>query len=215
MTAPLDPSASTAASLVAGTALGGQDRLAAWPGLAHLVALLHQTAAGDPALHAALAAVTAAPEDPDRVAALAHAVHALTSRDNGLRTELARLLDQAQQHPTAGGLVTQIAGHARVGKLVTIGHAGQIHVHLPPPPAPTVLDHLPPSRWDRWWPTYPCAIPTSPAAPTCSTSSTSACTPASRPRSCRFRRRRCTGWVGSARPSWPWSTPTATPPTTT
>ena len=29
------------------------------------------------------------------------------------------------------------------------------------------------------------------------------------------RPRRCMGWAGSARPSWPWSTPTATRPTTT
>jgi tetratricopeptide (TPR) repeat protein len=146
MTAPVDPLASTAASLVAGTALGGPDQLAAWPGLARLVALLHQTAAGDPALHAALAAVAAAPEDPGRLAALAHAVDALASRDTKLQDELARLLDQARQHPTAGRLVTKIAGHARVGKLVTIGHAGQVHVHLPPPPPATVLDRLPPTR---------------------------------------------------------------------
>jgi tetratricopeptide (TPR) repeat protein len=145
MTAPLDPSASTAASLLAGTVLGGPDELAAWPGLARLVAVLHQTASGDSTLHAALEAVSAAPEDPGRVAALAYAVDALASRDSGLRAELARLLDQARQHPTAGGVVTQIAGQARVGKLVTIGHAGAIHVHLPPPPPATVLDRLPPT----------------------------------------------------------------------
>jgi tetratricopeptide (TPR) repeat protein len=145
MTAPVDPSASTAASLVAGTALGGQDQLAAWPGLVRLVALLHQTAADDPALHAALAAVSATPDDPGRVVTLAHAVDALASRDSELRDELAHLLDQAQQDPTAGALVTQIAGHARVGKLVTIGRAGQVHVHLPPPPPATVLDRLPPT----------------------------------------------------------------------
>jgi tetratricopeptide (TPR) repeat protein len=143
MTVPMDPSASTAASLLAGTALGSQDQLAAWPGLAHLVALIHQIAAGDPSLHAALAAVSAAPEDPGPVATLAYAVDALASRDTGLRAELARLLDQAQQNPAARGLVTQIAGHARVGKLVTIGRAGAIHVHLPPVPSASVLDQLP------------------------------------------------------------------------
>jgi Protein-L-isoaspartate(D-aspartate) O-methyltransferase (PCMT) len=146
MTAPLNPQASTAASLLAGTTLGGQDRLAAWPGLVRLVALLHQTAAADPALHAALVAVSAGPEDPDRVAALAYAVDALASRDSGLRAELAGLLDQACQHSTARELVTQIAGHARVGKLVTIGRAGAIHVHLPSPPPATLLDQLPPTR---------------------------------------------------------------------
>jgi hypothetical protein len=143
------PLAGTAASLVASTALGATDQpaeLAAWPGLARLLALLNQAAVGDPALHAALAAVTAAPEDPGRVAALAHAVDAGASRDRGLRAELARLLDQARQHPTAGALVTQIGGYARVGKLVTIGHAGAIHVHLPPSPPATVLDRLPPTR---------------------------------------------------------------------
>jgi tetratricopeptide (TPR) repeat protein len=146
MTTPVDPSASTAASLVAGTALGGPDQLTAWPALVRLVALLHDAATGDPALHAALTAVAAAPEDPGRVAALAHAVDARSGSDRGLRDELARLLDQAGQHPTAGRLVTQIAGHARVGKLVTIGSAGQVHLHLPPVPPPTVLDQLPPAH---------------------------------------------------------------------
>jgi hypothetical protein len=98
MTAPVDPSASTAASLLAGTVLGGPDELAAWPGLARLVTVLHQTATADSTLHAALEAVSAAPEDPSRVAALAYAVDAVASRDSGLRGELARLLDQARQH---------------------------------------------------------------------------------------------------------------------
>jgi tetratricopeptide (TPR) repeat protein len=110
-----------------------------------VIALLHQTAAADPALHTALAAISGAPEDPGRVAALAYALDMLASRNSGLRAELGYLLDQAQQHPIAGGMVTQIAGHARVGKLVTIGHTGQIHVHLPPPPPATVLDQLPPT----------------------------------------------------------------------
>jgi tetratricopeptide (TPR) repeat protein len=144
-----EPLASTTASLVAGAALGGSDQpaeLAAWPGLAHLVAVLQHVATVDPALQAALAAVTAAPKDPAEVAALARAVAALASRDSGLRAELEGLLDQGHHHPTAGGLVTQIAGHARVGKLVTIGNAGQVHVHLPPAPPPTVLDQLPPTH---------------------------------------------------------------------
>jgi tetratricopeptide (TPR) repeat protein len=145
----LEPLAGTTASLVASTALSATDQpaeLAAWPGLARLVALLHQTATGDLALRAALAAVSAAPEDPDWVVALAHALDAHARRDSGLRAELEHLLDQAEQHPTAGALVTQIAGHARVGKLVTIGRAGQVHVHLPPAPPQTVLDQLPPAR---------------------------------------------------------------------
>jgi tetratricopeptide (TPR) repeat protein len=146
MVEELEPLAGTTATLLAATALGGSDQLAAWPGLARLVALLHQTAVADPALRAALEAVAAAPEDPVEVAALARAVTAGTASDTRLRAELARLLDQAGQHPTAGGLVTQIAGHARVGKLVTIGRAGQVHVHLPPPPPATVLDQLPPTR---------------------------------------------------------------------
>ena len=46
------------------------------------------------------------------VAALAYAVDGLARRDSGLRNHLARLVSEAQQHPTAGALVTQIAGHA-------------------------------------------------------------------------------------------------------
>jgi hypothetical protein len=143
------PLAGTAASLVASAALGATDQpaeLAAWPGPARLVALLHDVAAGDPPLHGALVAVTAAPDHPARVATLARAIGEHADSDRGLRNELERLLDQAQQHPTAGWLVTQIAGHARVGKLVTIGSAGQVHIHLPLPPPATVLDQLPTTR---------------------------------------------------------------------
>jgi tetratricopeptide (TPR) repeat protein len=142
MTPPLDPSASTVASLFASAALGEQDQLTPWPGLARLVALLHQAAAGDPALRAALEAVTAAPEDPVEVAALARAVAADTGSDRRLWAELVGLLDQTHQDPTAGTLVSQIAGHAQVGKLVTIGRAGDIHVHLPAPPVLTTLERL-------------------------------------------------------------------------
>jgi tetratricopeptide (TPR) repeat protein len=142
MSAPLDPSASIAATLVAGIALGGQDQLSAWPGLAQLVALLHDSATANPALRAALAAVAVAPEDAAGIATLAYAIGEHADSDRGLGDELGRLLDQAQRHPIAGGLVTQIAGHAQVGKLVTIGHAGQVHVHLPAAPALTTLERL-------------------------------------------------------------------------
>ena len=51
------------------------------------------------------------------------------------------------------------------------------------------------------------------AAASCWSSCTSGCSGPRWPRCCRWRR--CTGWVGSARPSWCWSSPTATAATTT
>jgi tetratricopeptide (TPR) repeat protein len=145
MAAPLDPLAATTASLIAGAALAKDDQLhelASWPGLAALVARVHQAAINDPALLASLAEISLAPTNPARVTTLAHAIAARTSEEAGLRAELQRLLDQARQHPTAGGLVTQVAGHAQVGTLVTIGQAGDIHLHLPPAPALTTLNRL-------------------------------------------------------------------------
>jgi tetratricopeptide (TPR) repeat protein len=149
MVEALEPLAGTAASLLAGASLGRQGRAAelnAWPDLAQLVALIYRAAADDSTVRAALEAVTAAPRDPDYVAALGHALHDCADNHTELRAQLAGLLDQAQHDPTAGPLVTEISGHAKVGKVVTIGRAGDIHVYIPPKPPPTVLDQLPTTR---------------------------------------------------------------------
>jgi tetratricopeptide (TPR) repeat protein len=71
---------------------------------------------------------------------------ALGQADPAFGRELVALVAHAQEAPGVGGLVTQVYGHAQVGKLVTVGHAGDIHVHLPAAPAPTVLDRLPATR---------------------------------------------------------------------
>lgn len=145
MTAPLDPLAVTTASLLAGASLAEEGRLpalAGWPGLAVLVARVHQAAFDDPALHTSLAEMSLAPTDPARMTSLANAIAARMGGDAGLQAELQRLLDQAQQHPTAGGLVTQVAGQAQVGTMVTVGEAGDFHFHLPAAPALTTLERL-------------------------------------------------------------------------
>jgi tetratricopeptide (TPR) repeat protein len=66
----------------------------------------------------------------------------LAAEDPGFREALARLVGQAERDPVVGRLATTITGHAQVGKVVTIGHAGEVHVHLPPAPPQTIVDRL-------------------------------------------------------------------------
>jgi hypothetical protein len=137
----IEPAASTAASLLArGSFSGGHPAV---PGLA---ALVDGTLPHRPDLREAFERARAQPEDPTRVGALAQALTALAETDTAFGRELAALITQAQQAPGVGGLVTQVHGHAQVGTLVTIGQAGDLHLHLPPEPTPTVLDQLPPTR---------------------------------------------------------------------
>jgi NB-ARC domain len=76
------------------------------------------------------------------VGTAAQVLTTLAAGDRSFRQEMARLVGQAEQDPAIGVLATTIARHARVGKVVTIGHAGAVHVHLPASPSPTVLDRL-------------------------------------------------------------------------
>jgi NB-ARC domain len=144
----MEPAALAAASLLAAStvdAQGGQAGTSVWAGQAQLAGLVRQAVTGRD-LAVVLDDVDARPQDPVAVGALAQILAALAAQDRGFRGELARLVGQAEHDPALGQLATTIAGHARVGKLVTIGRAGQVHVHLPPPPAATVLDQLPPTR---------------------------------------------------------------------
>jgi tetratricopeptide (TPR) repeat protein len=141
---PIEPAALAAASLLAaGTvdAQGGQAGTSAWPGQARLAGLV-QRAAADRDVGAVVEDFIARPQDPAAVGALALVLTAVAARDLGFREELARLVGQAEHDPVIGGLATTIAGHARVGKVVTIGQAGVVHVHLSPPPPRTLLDRL-------------------------------------------------------------------------
>jgi hypothetical protein len=141
---PTEPAALAAASLLAaGTvdAKGGRAGTSAWPGQARLAGLVRQAVTGHD-LAVVLDDVDARPQDPVAVGALAQVLAALAAESPAFRGELARLVGQAEHDPSIGQLATTIAGNARVGKLVTIGHAGAVHVHLPPPPPQTVLDRL-------------------------------------------------------------------------
>jgi hypothetical protein len=81
-----------------------------------------------------------------------------------------------------------------------------------PSPKTNAQDHG--FRGTAWRsPTCHRATPTSPAALPCWSSCTRRLPVVGRRRWCR--RRPCMGWVGSARPSWHWSTPTGTRSTTT
>jgi hypothetical protein len=66
---------------------------------------------------------------------LAQVLTPLAAEDRTFGREVARLVGQAEHDPALGAPATTIAGHPRVGKVVTIGHAGAIHVHLQTRPA--------------------------------------------------------------------------------
>jgi hypothetical protein len=141
---PVEPATLAAASLLAAGKVdeqGGQARTTGWPDLAQLTRLVRQAAAAHD-LVAVLDEVVSRPQDPRTIGALAQVLAMVATQDRGFREDLARLVGQAEHDPTIGSLATTIAGHARVGKLVTIGQAGSVHVHLPPPPPQTFLDRL-------------------------------------------------------------------------
>jgi hypothetical protein len=144
---PIEPAALTAASLLAAGKVdeqGGQTRTSAWQGHAELTRLV-QRATANRDVGVVLDELTARPQDPVAIGVLAQVLAAAATEDRRLAGELARLVGEAEHDPTIGKLATTIAGYARVGKLVTIGHAGAVHVHLPPPPSQTILDRLHPA----------------------------------------------------------------------
>jgi len=135
---PIEPAASTAAAslLARGSAPGGGQ-----PAIPELGALVEAMLGHHRGLQDALERARAQPEDPTRVGALAQALTVLGETDPAFGHKLTTLVAQARQAAGVGGLVTRVYGHAQVGKLVTIGQAGDIHLHLPL--TPTVLDQLP------------------------------------------------------------------------
>jgi tetratricopeptide (TPR) repeat protein len=144
-TEPLDATAATAASLLAGHVLGhpaGQLGEQGLPGLAEVEGLVEQAAAGDPDVQATVGEVAGQPDDPSRVTTLTRLLSAIAARDPAMAAALARLADQATRDPAVRGLATTIAGQARVGKVVTIGQADTVHIHEAPELPPTVLERL-------------------------------------------------------------------------
>ena len=140
----IEPAALAAAGLLAASALGtqaGQAGTGAWQDQARLAELV-QRAITDSGAAAVLDDATGRPQDPAAVGALAQALAAVAAQDRGFRDVLARVVGQAVHDSPMRSVATTIAGHAQVGKLVTIGHAGSVHVHLPPPPPQTPLDRL-------------------------------------------------------------------------
>jgi tetratricopeptide (TPR) repeat protein len=134
----IEPAAATAATLLARGSLVGGEELAA----PELAALVNARLPNHPDLRSALEQARAQPEDRGPVGALAQALTRMGEQDPAFGRQLAVLVAHARQASGLGGLVTQVYGHAQVGELVTIGQAGDIHLHLPPAPAPTVLERL-------------------------------------------------------------------------
>ena len=141
---PIEPAALAAASLLAAgevEAQGGETEGGVWSGQAQLAGLVRQAVTGRN-LAAVVDDVAVRPQDPAAVGALARVLAILAAEDRTFAGELGRLVGQAEHEPAIGELATTITGNARVGKLVTIGRAGSVHVHLPPPPPRTILDRL-------------------------------------------------------------------------
>jgi tetratricopeptide (TPR) repeat protein len=139
----IEPAAATAASLLArGSLVSGEATPV--PGLAVLV---DGRLPNHPELQGVLEQARAQPEDPTQVGALAEALTVLGETDPDFQHELDALVAYARRATGVNGLVTRVYGHARVGKLVTIGQAGDIHLHLPPAPTLTVLDRLRRRQW--------------------------------------------------------------------
>src|SRR6266511_3217438 len=130
--APIDPAALTAATLIATPVAKGTGAANASAALERLTAPVQRALVGEPAVETTLANASDHPDDPQRLRALAELLDALAARDTSFGEKLSGLISQAQGDSTIGEFVTQVHGHAQVGKLVTIGHAGEIHVHLPP-----------------------------------------------------------------------------------
>ena len=133
---PLDRTAATAASLLAGKT---RQRL---PGLAEVEGLVEQAAASDPDVQATIGELTSQPDDPSRVTTLTHLLGALAARDPSIGAALERLADQATREPVTRELAVTIADQAQVGKVVTIGQADTVQIHAAPELPATVLGHL-------------------------------------------------------------------------
>jgi hypothetical protein len=138
----IEPVAAAAASLLACDSLADGKESP----LTRLAAIVDERLSGHPGLQAALQHARAQPENSARVGELAQALAALSQADLAFGRQLAAVISHAQRTSAVGELVTQVYGHAQVGKLVTIGQAGEIHVHLSTEPAPVVLNDLSTTR---------------------------------------------------------------------
>ncbi|MGH2854441.1 MAG: hypothetical protein ACRDLF_09675 [Solirubrobacteraceae bacterium] len=121
----MDPLSLSVAMLLA-KAVGGaaeETGRAAAGALGRLLATVRGRLAGDELAQAVLAAVERSPADAASTRALAVAIGEHAGADAAFRDELVRLVAEAERDPRTERFVTEVRDHARVGKLVNIGHA--------------------------------------------------------------------------------------------
>jgi tetratricopeptide (TPR) repeat protein len=144
----VDPASLTVAVLFAKALeeLASEAGRSTWSGLGRLVELVRGRLRRDRAGQAALARVEGSPTDQAAVQALAEVVQQSAMDDSSFQRALLQVVAQAKQDPVIGRLVTQVAGHARIGTLTTIETVlGGLHLYPPAvSPASSASMQVPP-----------------------------------------------------------------------
>jgi hypothetical protein len=115
----VDPASLTVAVLFAKALeeLASEAGRSTWSGLGRLVELVRRRLRRDRAGQAALARVEGSPTDQAAVQALAEVVQQSAMDDSSFQRVLLQVVAEAKQDPVIGRLVTQVAGHARIGRM--------------------------------------------------------------------------------------------------
>ena len=126
----VDPISLSVAALLARAVGGALEEVGrgAADALGRLAASVHTRLAGDKHAEQALLAVEQAPADEQRIRALAAAIDERIGADAKFRGEIEGLVAEAERDPGVATFITQVRGHAQVGKIVNIGQAGDVSV---------------------------------------------------------------------------------------
>jgi uncharacterized membrane protein YebE (DUF533 family) len=96
----------------------------AWTGFKRLTHLVRTKLSDHPEATAALAVLDEPAQGPVQQRVLVDALVSAAGSDGAFWEELERLVTEAKADPVAGGIVTQVFGNARVGKVTNIGVVG-------------------------------------------------------------------------------------------
>jgi hypothetical protein len=120
---PIDLTATAAATLFANAAIqgmGGQVGQGVWEGMGRLVSIIRGKLGGEARGQEVLDQVETAPDDQDKVDALAALLESHAAESPGFYRDLAGLVAEAERAPAVGRFVTEVTGNARVSKLTNI-----------------------------------------------------------------------------------------------
>lgn len=124
----MDPISIVAAGLLV-TALqdfAGEAGRTSWTAVRDALARVRTRLRGDESSRAALAAAEEAPEDEARAQNLAASIDRLSAQDENFRREVVELIAAARRDPAVAHFVTEVSGHANVGKIVNIENARDV-----------------------------------------------------------------------------------------